>query len=84
MTIEERGQSIYNEKLRATLEAVHLGSAVAIHLDSEDYAVSRNWARAMRELRQRHPEGEMYAQFIGPPTRSEIALATLLRGEDKT
>jgi len=74
-SIEERGQAIYDERLKAILEPAHNGQAVAIHLNSGDYAIHRNWARAMRELRQQHPEGEVYALFIGPPTPAEMALA---------
>lgn len=83
-TIEERGQTIYNERLKALLEAEHLGDAVAIHLDTGDYVVNRNWSKAIRELWKKHPEGEIYAQFIGPPTAAEIALANKLRSEEKS
>jgi hypothetical protein len=82
-SIEERGQAIYDERLKAILEPEHSGHAVAIHLDSGDYVVHRNWAMAMRELRRRHPEGEVYALFIGPPTPAEMALAGRLSSEPR-
>jgi hypothetical protein len=82
-TIEERGQAIYDEHLKRVLEPEHLGDAVAIHLPSGDYAVHRNWAMAMRQIRRQHPEGEVYTLFIGPPTPAEIALATRLASEHR-
>lgn len=76
-SLEERGQALYEERLRAQLEAEHLGEAVAIHLDTGDYVTHRNWSKAMNELRKRHARGEVYTRYIGPPTESEIALAVL-------
>ena len=80
-TIEERGQAIYEERLREKLEAEHSGDGVAIHLDSGDYAVHRNRAKAVVELSKRHSEGSIFSLIIGPPTTSEIILAAMLRGE---
>ena len=79
-TIEERGRNIYDERLRTHLEQRHLGEAVAIHLASGDYATDKRWAIALRRLRERHPDGETYTQFIGPPTPDEMALANRLGG----
>lgn len=81
-TIEERGKTLYEERLREKLEAERLGEAVAIHLESGDYVVNRRWAKAMNELRKLHPAGEVFTRFIGPPTPDEIALATMLRSQD--
>jgi hypothetical protein len=82
-SIEERGQALYDERLRKILESEHSGEAVAIHLSSGDYVVHRNWATAMRQLRRQHPDGEVYTLFIGPPTPAEIALATRLASEQR-
>jgi hypothetical protein len=82
-SIEERGQAFYEQHLKLLLEPEHNGQAVAIHLDTGDYKIHRNWAVALRELRELHPDGETYALFIGPPAPREMALATLLAGDRK-
>jgi hypothetical protein len=83
MSIEEQGQALYEEHLKRLLEPDHSGEAVAIHLSTGDYAVHRNWAMAMRQLRRQHPEGEIYTLFIGPPTPAETALATRFASEQR-
>lgn len=77
--IIERGQAIYNETLQPILEPEHNGQAVAIHVDSGDYAIARNGTRARHLLRERHPEGLTYSQYIGPLSDAEINLANHLQ-----
>lgn len=76
--IQTRGQAIYEERLKSVLEPAHNGQSVAIHLDTGDYVVDRNWSRAIRKLRETHKEGFVYSLFIGPPTNAEFLLGSKL------
>lgn len=77
--ISRRGQAIYDERLKPLLEPAHNGQSVAIHLETGDYVVERNWSRAIRKLRETHKDGFVYSLFIGPPTPAEFLLGSKLR-----
>lgn len=81
--IDRRGLELYDSRLKSLLEPEQNGKAVAIHLDSEDYIVHENWARATRLLRERHPNGSIFTLFIGPPAESEIMLTNRLYAGQK-
>jgi hypothetical protein len=59
--LAERGQAIYDQKLKAILEPEQNGRVVAIHVDTEDYGLGRNSQEAVRAARAtpgrppRHP-----------------------------
>lgn len=61
----DKAEDFYNRKLREKLEATHLNNYVAIHPDSEDYAIDRRVGRALRTLRQRCPVGAIIVRSIG-------------------
>lgn len=61
----EHGQAIY-EKLKATLEPEFNGQHIAIHVDTEDYAIAKFSTLASRELIRRHPvDGRIFSRQIG-------------------
>jgi hypothetical protein len=75
----EQALAIYNSQLRALLEPVHIGEAVAIHVDSGDYAVGRTHSLAAKSLRVTHePDGRVVTLTIGPPTESDHRLLSRL------
>ena len=76
--LDRKGQAIYEVTLRSQLEAEFPGSAVAIHIDSGDYATDRSWSSAVRHLRQRQPYGLIFVRFIGDPTPAEFTLGARL------
>lgn len=75
------GQAIYEGQLRMRPEPEYSGHFVAIHIDSEDYAVARSSAQATRDLQKRRPlDGRLYVRKIGSEPEWGLA-ARLLVGE---
>ena len=72
-----RALAIYDAKLKAVLEPEHVGETVAIHLDTEDYAVARNSPLARAALRKRHPHGMIATINIGLDPGSPLAMRLL-------
>lgn len=73
--LAQRGIDIYERDLRAELEPAHTGGAVAIHVDSGDYAVGRTHAEAARTLLARHErDGRIVTLTIGGPTDRDLRL----------
>lgn len=78
--ISVRGQAIYEARLKSLLEPTYNNRFVAIHLDTETYAVGRSTGEAMRMLRRTHPEGQLFLMKIGSEPEYGLA-ARILSGE---
>jgi hypothetical protein len=75
-TLSEKAREIYEQKLRNKLESNHTGEAVAIHVDSGDYAVGKTHSEAAHKLLAGHkPDGRIVTFTIGPPTDADMRLA---------
>jgi len=61
----DRGVAIYLSKLKSVLEPEHNGEVVAIHIDSGDYVLDKSSGRAMRAMRNVHPDGQLLLHTIG-------------------
>jgi hypothetical protein len=52
-SLEKQAQVFYEEKLKDKLEREHMGKAVAIHVDTGDYAVGKNHIDAFKLMPSR-------------------------------
>ena len=58
--LAEQARAIYEERLKPPLEPKFSGKAVAIHVDSGDYAVGESHSDVARALLARHePDGRI-------------------------
>jgi hypothetical protein len=70
--LANRALELYENKLRTVLEPQHNGEAVAIHVDTGDYALGRNHMAAVGNLRTRRArDGRIVVLTIGPPTDAD-------------
>ena len=76
--LTDRGLAIYDEKLKPILEPAYDKKFVAIHVDTEEYAVANSSADAMRAIRKRQPQGYLVMMKIG--NEPEWGLAARLFG----
>ena len=63
--LSRRAHAFYAERLQSLLEPAHNGEFVAIHLDSEDYALGSTSSQARFALRERESEGMIVTSKIG-------------------
>jgi hypothetical protein len=63
--IAERGERIYGERLRATLEPEHRGRFFVLDIVSGDYEVDEEDIGATSRLLLRKPDGILYGLRIG-------------------
>ncbi len=79
--LSRQGLAIYDAKLKALLEPAQNNQFVAIHVDTEDYALGRSSSAATQALLKRHPiDGRLVVRKIGPEPEYGLA-ARLLAGE---
>jgi len=75
--LAEQGRAIYEGKLKTILEPTHDGEAVAIHVDTGDYAVGNSHSIAAHTLLSRHEQdGRIVTLTIGAPTDADLRLIT--------
>ena len=64
--IGERGQEIYNTRLRTLLETSdNIGKIVSIDVESGDHEIADDLLVAGRRLQARRPQAKMYGKRIG-------------------
>lgn len=75
--IGTRGTALYDLALCARLEPNYNGQFVAIHPDTQDYAVASTSGDALRALYARHPEGGLMVRRIGSEPEHGLAARLL-------
>ncbi len=79
-----RAEAIYEGKLKTLLEPEHNNEFVAIHVDTEDYAVAPTFREAKRIMLARHPiDGKVVVLRIGLEPEIDGLAARLLASDRK-
>lgn len=73
----DRARHIYDQRLRAALEAHHFGRFVAIEPDSGDHFVADTLDAAADAVQAAHPTRQGYVLRIGHPAALHIGGARL-------
>jgi len=73
-----RGKAIY-EELKAALEPEQNGRAIAIHVDTGEYAIADTPSEARRQMHERRPDGMLFSRTIGVETNQGL-LQRILTG----
>jgi len=63
--IAHRGDEIYERVIRPHVEGSHYGKVVAIDINSEEYEIADNVLLAVRALRARVPNPEVWCVRVG-------------------
>ncbi len=64
--IDRLGESIYQTRLRATLETgENIGRLVSIDVETGDYEIGDDLLVSGKNLRERHPDALLYGVRIG-------------------
>ena len=66
--VARRAKALYEEKLRAKLEATNMNDFVAIEPDSGDYFLGKSLSEATQESRAAHPDRLAFAMRVGHST----------------
>jgi hypothetical protein len=64
--IAERGEEIYAERLRDSVETEkNIGKIIVIDVDTGDYEIDDDGLQASHRIRAKHPDGTLYGLRIG-------------------
>jgi hypothetical protein len=79
--LTERGQALYEAKLKTLLEPQYNGQYVVIHVDTEDYAIANTFTQAHRAMMRRGlSKGRLFGRKIGDEPDNDF-VARFLIGE---
>jgi len=74
--VAEKSKAIYEERLRATLEAEHRDKFVAIEPDSGDYFVGATYSESVMAARKAHPHRIAFVIRIGHDAAIQLGALT--------
>lgn len=75
-----RGDEIYEQRVRAQVEADHQGEVVAIDIETGAYAVGETARAAANRLLAQYPEAEIWLVRVGHRALHRIGLRPGLEG----
>ena len=61
----DRGEEIYEERIKALVEPQQIGKFIVIDIESGDYEISEDMLIASRRLRERRPNSVRYGAKVG-------------------
>lgn len=79
--LHQRGEAIYENRLKIQLERDHDGEYVVIHVDTGDYAVAKLFTLAHHKMLALNlPGGRLYGRKIGSQPDSDFVARIVAAG----
>jgi hypothetical protein len=66
--IARRGQALYEEQIRAQVEAHHEGEFLVLNIETGEYEMDANELAAWQRAQAKHPDAAFYILRVGSPT----------------
>lgn len=63
--IVQRGKALYEQRLRAQVEAGNIGKVLIINVDTEEYEMDKDHLTASNRAAAKYPSASLYAMRIG-------------------
>jgi hypothetical protein len=70
--IVQRGQTLYDQQIRAQVEPQHAGDFLILDVETGDYEIDAEDVQALQRAKAKHPDGAFYIVRIGAPTAYRI------------
>jgi len=75
--IVQRGQDLYDQRIRAQVEARHPGQFLVLDIETGDYEIDADDVIAVQQAKTKHPEAAFYIVRIGSPTAYRLGYQPL-------
>ena len=66
--IVQRGQALYDERIRVKVEASHQGRFLAVDIETGEYEIDVDELAALKRAKAKHPDAALYLLRIGSST----------------
>ena len=71
------GQVLYDQQLRAQVEARHQGQFLVLDIETGDYEIDADDVLAVQRAKTKHPDAAFYIVRIGSPTAYRLGFQPL-------
>lgn len=75
--ISERGQALFEQKIRPTLPPSTRGKFLVLDIETGEYEIDRNDLAALKRLRSKHPGAPLFVLRIGYPSAYRLGLSAV-------
>jgi len=66
--VAARGEALYEQRIRAQVEAAHRGEFVVVDIETGDYEIDADDLAATKRALAKRPDAVLYGVRIGSPT----------------
>jgi hypothetical protein len=66
--IVQRGQVLYDQQIRAHVEASDPGKFLVLDIETGDYEIDADDVAALQRAKAKHPDAALYILRVGTPT----------------
>ena len=70
--IVERGQALYDQRIRSQIEPKHKGKFLALDIETGDYEMDEDSRVAFERTAAKHPDAALYLLRVGFPTAVKL------------
>ena len=70
--VATQGETIYEEQIRAEVEATHTGEFLVINIETGSYEIDKDDLSATKRLLAKQPDAVLYGLRIGHPTAYKL------------
>jgi hypothetical protein len=70
--IVQRGQALYDQQIRAKVEASHKGEFLILDVDTGEYEIDSNEVAAVKRAKAKNPGAALYILRVGYPTAYRV------------
>ncbi len=70
--IVQRGQALYDQQIRAQVEASHEGKFLVLDIETGEYEIDVSEVAALKRAKAKHPGAAFYILRVGHPTAYRV------------
>lgn len=70
--ITKRGQALYDQQIRARVEASHEGKFLVLDIETGEYEIDVSEVAALKRAKARNPGAALYILRVGYPTTYRV------------
>ena len=70
--IEQRGQELYDQQIRARVEADNKGKFLVLDIKTGEYEIDESEITALKRIKSKNPDAALYFLRVGYPTAYKL------------
>lgn len=76
--VVQRGQTLYDQQIRAKVEASHQGKFLVLDIETGEYEIDTNELAALKRAKAKNPDAALYLLRVGSSTAYKLGRRSLV------